>query len=119
MTVLQFSDNEGDPIALDSALIWLVQVAVQDRQQPDGSLKAYRVTAILTPMGTVVVEEPAEAVIAAWVDATKSDPSPKFLAYPHAKGWEVQYPQLFASPFRPDPVSSWETEPGQKVEGKP
>lgn len=119
MTVLRFSDQEGDPVALGSALIWLVQVAVQDRQQPDGSLTTYRVTAILTPMGTVVVEEPTEVVIAAWIEAGRDDPQPKFLAYPHAKGWEVQYPQLFTSPFRSDPVSSWETEPAQKVEGKP
>lgn len=88
--ILRFTDHEGDPIAIESGLVWMVTVGAQERRQLDGSTKTHRVTLLCGPLGTVCVEEPAEDVIAAWIEARKT--SPPMLAGPALTGWEQQYP---------------------------
>lgn len=106
MSILRFTDSDGDVVAVESSAICAVRVGrVQGRPDP--------VTLVSVAGSLVAVVEPTEAVVAAWTSA-QSDARRPAGTEQELIGWLSQW--FNESALRPSVPAPWAPKPLQAQE---
>lgn len=112
-----FADQDGDPVAIDTALI--AGVSVGDVARPHAVGTSVRVTLVwVRGVGQpFMVATAFDDVVAAWKAGRETD-GPAALTVAPLMGWQVQFPQIHPSGLLPDPKPAWagKTPPATKGE---
>jgi hypothetical protein len=104
--IVVWSDQDGDAVAVDTALI--AGVSVGDVARPHAAGTSVRVTLVwVRGVGQpFMVATAFDDVVAAWKAGRETD-GPAALTGAPLMGWQAQYPQIHPSGLLPDPKPAW------------
>lgn len=104
--IVFWTDQDGDPVAVDTSLIGGVSVGDVTGPQPAGSPTRVTLIWLCGIAQPFMVRDEFGDVVAAWSKVRQEQGPP---SYPPRAGWTLQYPH--PSTVLPDPIPPWAPTP--------